>query len=359
MVVAAGLRIQETTVVIGIDCHKATLSACAVDSLGAEVSAAAFRNTAAGHVELLSWPRALGGVSRIGIEGSGYYGRALARFLDSAGESVVEVPARLTQRERGRLQRPGKSDGGDALAIARVAAREKQLPPAGRDDVGQELRQLLDYREQLVKERTRVANRVHADLMARHPGYQEAVKNLVSRRWLRAAEALIRADTTVAGALAGRRLGKRLSSDKEIAELSRLIADRVERRRSGLTGIPGVGVLVTGRILAEVGDVRRYRSAAHFAAANGTAPVPSSSGQVGAASAESWWQSPAQSGATRRPWLRLGGMGLPRYGGHPRYGVVAPGGCSPDGAGDAAATATPAGVHGHLQGGGGGALPKG
>jgi hypothetical protein len=51
-------------------------------------------------------------------------------------------------------------------------------------------------------------------------------------------------------------------------------------------------------------------------------------------------------------------VGLPRYGGHPRYGGVAPGGCSPDGAEDAAATA-PEGVHGQLQGGGGGALPEG
>ncbi len=266
--------------VIGIDCHKATLAACAVDALGAEMSAAEFRNTAAGHVELLGWARALGGVSRIGIEGSGFYGHALAHILVSAGESVVEVPARLTQRERGRLRRPGKSDAGDALAISRVAAREVHLPPAGRDNVGHELRQLLGYREQLVKERTPVANRLHADLMARHPGYQDAVKNLVSRRWLRAAEALIGADATVAGTLARRRLGKLMSLGEEIAELSRLVVDRVERTRSGLTRIPGVGALVAGRILAEVGDVRRFRSAAHFAAANGTAPVPASSGQV-------------------------------------------------------------------------------
>ncbi len=266
--------------VIGVDCHKVTLSACAVDVLGVEVSAAAFRNTAAGHVELLGWARGLGGVSRIEIEGSGFYGHALAPLLVGAGEIVVEVPARLTQRERGRLRRPGKSDAGDALAIARVAAREEHLPPAGRDDVGHELRQLLDYREQLVKERTRVANRLHADLMARHPGYQEAVKNLVSRRWLRAAAALIGADTTVAGTLAGRRLCKLISLGEEIAELSRLIVDKVEQKRSRLSGIPGGGVLVVGRILAEVGDVRRFRSAAHFAAANGTAPVPASSGQV-------------------------------------------------------------------------------
>lgn len=247
---------------------------------GSEVAAATFPNTAAGHREILGWARSVGTLSRIGIEGSGSYGYALARFLVQAGEIVVEVPARLTERERGRLRRPGKSDAGDALAIARVAAREKHLPAAGTDQVGYELRHLLEYREQLVKERTRVANRLHADLATRHPGYQEAVKNLVSRRWLRAAEVLIAADATVEGALAGQRLGRVQALSLEIAEVSQLIADRVVARRSGLTSIPGVGALVAGRILAEVGDVRLYRSAAHFAAANGTAPVPASSGQV-------------------------------------------------------------------------------
>ncbi len=42
-----------------------------------------------------------------------------------------------------------------------------------------------------------------------------------------------------------------------------------------------------------------------------------------------------------------------------KIGGVAPGGCSADGADDAAATAAPEGVHGGLQGGGGGALPEG
>ena len=113
--------------VIGIDCHKATLSACAVDALGAEAAAAAFRNTASGHVELLGWARALGGVSRIGIEGSGFYGYALARFLAGTGESVVEVPSRLTERERGRLRRPGKSDAPRGHGEEEVEAVAREL----------------------------------------------------------------------------------------------------------------------------------------------------------------------------------------------------------------------------------------
>ena len=42
----------------------------------------------------------------------------------------------------------------------------------------------------------------------------------------------------------------------------------------------GVGPLVAARFLAEVVDVRRYPTRNTFAAANGTAPIPASSGRT-------------------------------------------------------------------------------
>ena len=109
---------------IGIDSHKENLAACAIDELGGKLAVAVFPNTATGHRSLLGWARGLSSLRRIGIEGTGQYGRAVARTLVPAGEEVVEVPPALTARERNRLRQPGKSDLGDALAIARVAARE-------------------------------------------------------------------------------------------------------------------------------------------------------------------------------------------------------------------------------------------
>ena len=58
--------------------------------------------------------------ARIGLEGSAGYGAAAARSLLEAGETVCEVPPQLSHRERLRTRRAGKSDPGDALAIARV-----------------------------------------------------------------------------------------------------------------------------------------------------------------------------------------------------------------------------------------------
>ncbi len=101
----------------------------AVDETGREGAAATFPDTGRGHDALVAWAEAMGPERRFGIEGSGSYGAALARLLVDAGEAVVEVPANLTERERRHLRRAGKTDAGDALAIARVALREPGLGP--------------------------------------------------------------------------------------------------------------------------------------------------------------------------------------------------------------------------------------
>lgn len=116
-------------VTIGIDTHKATLAVSAIDPTGRELGAKTFPNDRHGHVRLQRWATEQGPERHFGIEGSGSYGAALARLLVTAGELVVEVPAVLTDRERRRVHRAGKSDPGDALAIARITLRETGLGP--------------------------------------------------------------------------------------------------------------------------------------------------------------------------------------------------------------------------------------
>lgn len=266
--------------VVGIDSHKETVAACAVDELGAELATAIFPNTNAGHRALLGWAHRRGKVSLFGIEGSGGLGYALARLLATAGEGVVEVPPFLTVRERKHLRQRGKSDPADALAIARVVARETDLPQFLLYELARQLGQVLNYRDQLVEQRTREANRFHSELTRRHPGYQAKIRNLVSKRSLRRAQDLLETETSIETALLLRRLASlgRLSS--EIVDLNASIRRLVEQSGTGLTAMPGIGPLVAARILAEVGDVRRIASESHFAALNGTAPVPASSGAI-------------------------------------------------------------------------------
>ena len=145
---------------IGIDTHKATLAACCVDELGTPVSERTFDNDPAGHRAVLDWAAQVGHDTVIGIEGSASFGAPLARFLMASGLTVREVPPQLSRRERIRTRRAGKSDSGDALAIARVAARESDLPPVRSADASLEVRVLVEAREDVVAEMTRVRNRL-------------------------------------------------------------------------------------------------------------------------------------------------------------------------------------------------------
>ena len=152
---------------VGIDTHKSTLAACAVDSFGVAVAERTFANNPGGHEALVEWVRQTG-AERVGLEGSGRYGAAAARTLAGAGLDIRDVPPHLSHRERIRTHRPGKSDPVDALAIARVCARE-ELPPVRRADRSEDIGLLLAARDQFVAEATQVRNRLSSARRLRLP----------------------------------------------------------------------------------------------------------------------------------------------------------------------------------------------
>jgi transposase len=262
---------------VGIDTHKATLAACAVDELGSAVAEQTFRNDRAGHEALEVWVRTLR-ADVIGLEGSSGYGAAAARHLVSRGFSVREVPPHLSHRERIATRRPGKSDPGDALAIARVTARERMLPPVRIADASEDLGLLVQARDELVAEETQVRNRLHADLVVLMPGYGARVANLVAVRNRKLIAAELASLPGIRSELARARLGR-------LDEIGRVIR-RLEVRLAVLLGdhpllsVPGIRALTAAKLIAETGDVRRFRSADAFAMLAGTAPIPASSGQT-------------------------------------------------------------------------------
>jgi len=264
--------------VVGIDTHKATLAACAIDEVGQVVAERIFPNAPAGFAALLGWLHELGDVTRVGLEGSAGYGAAAARFLLAAGLPALEVPPQLSHRERLRTRRAGKSDPGDALAIARVALREVELPPVRTADASRELKLLVEARDDLAAEATRVRNRLHADLVVIAPGYGAVAANLVAEKHRRAAGQLLRRLPGVQAELArGRlvRLGKLATEIRGLdSRIEGLVADHP------LRSLWGAGPLVTAKLLGEIGDIRRFRSADAFAMLAGVAPIPASSGQT-------------------------------------------------------------------------------
>lgn len=266
---------------VGVDTHKDTLAACCVDAAGRQLDQRTVSNDSDGHDQLLAWAvGACGGPpARIGIEGSANFGASLTRALRSASIDVREVPAKLTGRERTRLRRPGKTDPTDALAIARITARDSDQPPARRQGEHEDLKVLVDAREELVVTRTAEANRLHADLAILLPGYGRHLPALTSPTALQKASVLLQDLQGVRAGIARRRLFRLIRLDHEIVEMTAEIKTAVAATRTTLTALHGVGPIVAARILGEVGDIRRYPTRHHFAAGNGTAPIPVISGR--------------------------------------------------------------------------------
>jgi transposase len=124
---------EVTYVIAGIDTHKDTLAVAVVDDSGRLVAGGDVPNTERGFAQLVDMFTAHH-VQRVGIEGSGSFGRAVAVHLALCWQSgqpvaVVEVPTLMTSRERHGQLGKGKTDPVDALAIARITTREQQLPP--------------------------------------------------------------------------------------------------------------------------------------------------------------------------------------------------------------------------------------
>jgi transposase len=268
-------------VTIGIDAHKSSLAVALIDGLGRELATREFGNEPRAYRALHAWVLRLApDERRFGVESTGWVGRGIACFLLDQGETVVDVRGSLTERERKRLPGQGKSDPRDALAIARVTARETRLPPVRVDSLSRDLKLLCDYRAQLVAERIRSANRLHVDLVSLHPGYEKQLRNLDSGLRLERAERLLAGDERVQAVLARRRIEKLRRLDAEIKQTGRDLRERVRDSGTGLLAVVGVGDLIAARIIGEVGEIGRIASKARFARMNGTAPIPASSGQT-------------------------------------------------------------------------------
>ena len=158
-------------VLIGVDPHKASLAVAAVDEASGELlERASFPQSHAGLRALERWAKRFP-ERRCAVENAGGLGRQLAVRLAGSGESVVDVPPKLSARVRvlstGNAR---KNDGLDALATAMAASRNERLAAVDAEAASETMRLLSERREDLVAERTRSLNRLHALLRDLLPG---------------------------------------------------------------------------------------------------------------------------------------------------------------------------------------------
>lgn len=264
-------------IVVGIDPHKATHTAIAVNSNGAVIDQITVKARDTGHQQLLGWAACHGQVLWAVEDGRHVTGR-LERALLAAGQQVVRVPPKLMGQTRRGSRERGKSDPIDATAVARVALREPDLPAATLDQHALEARLLVDRREQLVAERTREICRLIWHAHDLDPDLTLGDRRL--RRHIHvAATADLLDDLPGPRARVAREILDRIDVlNHAIDGYERDIAALVRQHWPTLLDIEGCGPLTAAKLVGEVGDPHRFASAAKFAMHAGTAPIPASSG---------------------------------------------------------------------------------
>lgn len=239
---------------VGIDVAKSKLDVACLDDRS-KFKSHVFSNNAKGFVALLAWLKQRGcdrSMTRMCMEATGPYSEAVATTLSDDGWFVSVVnPARVKGFAQSEMVR-NKTDKADAALLARFAQSmrpESWTPPP--QEI-RELRALVDRLQALKEMHQQEANRLESAL--NQPGMQASIQSHM--QWLQA----------------------------NIKELEKQIDDHIDRHPSLradvdlVTSIPGLGNTTAAKVLAYLGDVRRFKSAKALAAFIGVTPRLKESG---------------------------------------------------------------------------------
>ncbi|MEV0464242.1 IS110 family transposase [Nocardia tengchongensis] len=266
------------TVIIGMDPHKRSATIEALDPTGKVLVTGRYTTDNAGYAKMLTAGRQF--PDRVwAVEGCNGIGRHLAHRLVHDGEAVIDVPAKLSAQVRVFATGNGrKTDPVDAHSVALAALRAPNLRRVEADPELVALGMLADRRDELGRSRTETVCRLHRLLLELIPG---GAKTFLSARQAR--ELIAAITPSDAAARVRLRLVVELIEDLETIDRKTKAADKelrqlVTERGSTLMELHGIGPSSAARLLADTGDVRRFRDRDRFASWNGTAPLDASSG---------------------------------------------------------------------------------
>jgi transposase len=277
------IALERADVIIGVDTHKATHMAVAIDGLGGRLDDIEVTADAAGYARLLAWAETHGSVHAFGVEGTGSYGNGLARFLRRHGRTVIEVarPPRAGVRRAS-----GKNDAIDAEHAARqVLAGEATTIPKVPEGAVETIRLIKIARDSAVKSHSQAMITLKAVLVTAGHDLREQLEPLANRKLITAC-----ADLDITGSdddadaamryvlrtLAGRWLALHAEIKEHTHRLTALTAAAAPQ----LVATFGVGFDTAAELLVTAGsNSDRIRSEAALAKLCGACPIPASSGK--------------------------------------------------------------------------------
>lgn len=233
---------------VGIDVSKLSFDVAALAD-GGEVEQRTFSNDEAGFAQLTIW-LARFVEYRCVVEATGSYHRRLVRALAGCTEfGTVLNPAQVSYFARS-LARRNKTDKVDALMLA-MYSRERR--PAPSPEANNSLQSLARELHALQEDIGRLKNRLEAaEHGLTHPEVPASLKRRI----------------------------KALEAERD--ELQQEMEREAQQHKGDdvrlLSSIPGVATKSACLILAEIGDVRRFSTAAKLVAFAGLTPMQATSG---------------------------------------------------------------------------------
>jgi transposase len=268
-------------VVIGVDPHKRSHTAVAIDDREQELARVEVRATRRQVEQLHRWAAPFD--ERVwAVESAGGLGYLLSQQLVAAGEEVLDVPATLAARVRVLgTGRSNKNDPNDGRSVAVAALRAPGLASVRPADHVAVLRLLAKRNLDLGRQRNRVACRLHAmlcELVAGGMGRELTVSK--AERALAGVTPTSAVDAAKV-AMACELIEDMRRLDGQLKEIQHRIRDAVQASKTTLTELFGVGPIVACLVIGYTGDVTRFANNDRYAAYNGTAPIElSSAGRV-------------------------------------------------------------------------------
>ncbi len=265
-------------VIIGMDPHKRSATIEVIDGREKVLARGRYGTDSDGYRAMLATGRRY--PHRVwAVEGCNGIGRHVVQRLVADGETVVDVPAKLSARARVFATGQGrKTDPVDAHSVAVVALRTTGLRQVAVDDSTVALRLMVDRRDWLGRARTDTVNRLHALLLDLVAG--GAKKHLTAPQ-ARTILATVRPRDLVGRTrrqLAAELITELAVIDKRIKLADQALAELIAATGSRLQQLHGIGPSNAARLLGDIGDIARFASRNHFASWNGTAPLDASSG---------------------------------------------------------------------------------
>jgi transposase len=270
--------INDVRVVIGMDPHKRSVTIEVMTSDEQVLGGVASLPTSKGSRPC--WPTSRPGRTGCGrSRGCEGIGRHVTQRLIAQGESVLDVPAKLSARVRVFATGQGrKTDDTDAHSIALVGVRMSGLRSVVNDEQLELLRLLVDRRRRIGEEHTRMVCQLHQLLLELIPG---GAKKDLSAAQARKLLAGVRPRDVVGKTRKRHAMElvvdleriyqRKKAANKELVEL-------IKTTGTGLLDLQGIGPSGAARLLVEVGDITRFPDRGHFASWTGTAPIDASSG---------------------------------------------------------------------------------